>query len=203
MNAKGIEGKIAFITGAAQGIGEAVARTLASQGAHIAAVDYNPEKLEKVVSSLKAEGRHAEASFEDVKAFPRYESKNDIHCVTGWSRLDNVWQGVRACDIAEKAGVKEEAGYVILHAEEGWTTNLPLDDFLAETSLLAYAHNGEPLTPEHGFPLRGVFPHLYFWKSAKWLRGIQFTKENHPGFWERNGYHMRGDPWQNQRFTWD
>ncbi len=90
-------------------------------------------------------------SFEDVKAFPKYESKNDIHCVTGWSRLDNVWQGVRARDIAEKAGVKEEAGYVILHAEEGWTTNLPLDDFLAETSLLAYAHNGEPLTPEHGF----------------------------------------------------
>ncbi|MCY8423890.1 sulfite oxidase-like oxidoreductase [Bacillus vallismortis] len=142
-------------------------------------------------------------SFEDVKAFPQYESKNDIHCVTGWSRLDNVWQGVRARDLAEKAGVKEEAGYVILHAEEGWTTNLPLNDFLAETSLLAYAHNGEPLTPEHGFPLRGVFPHLYFWKSAKWLRGIQFTKENHPGFWEQNGYHMRGDPWQNQRFTWD
>lgn len=142
-------------------------------------------------------------SFEDIKAFPQCESENDIHCVTGWSRLDNVWQGVRTRDIAEKAGVKEEAGYVILHAEEGWTTNLPLDDFLAETSLLAYAHNGEPLTPEHGFPLRGVFPHLYFWKSAKWLRGIQFTKENHPGFWEQNGYHMRGDPWRNQRFTWD
>ncbi|PAD64216.1 sulfite oxidase-like oxidoreductase [Bacillus siamensis] len=142
-------------------------------------------------------------SFEDIKAFPKAELKNDIHCVTGWSRLDNVWQGIRAKDIAEKAGVHKEAGFVILHAEEGWTANLPLSDFTRETSLLAYAHNGEPLTPEHGYPLRGVFPHLYFWKSAKWLRGIQFTKENHPGFWEKNGYHMRGDPWKNQRFTWD
>lgn len=142
-------------------------------------------------------------SFEDIKAFPEAEVKNDIHCVTGWSRLDNIWQGIRAKDIAEKAGVHKEAGSVILHAEEGWTANLPLSDFTRETSLLAYAHNGEPLTPEHGYPLRGVFPHLYFWKSAKWLRGIQFTKENHPGFWEKNGYHMRGDPWKNERFTWD
>ncbi|MGD2435261.1 sulfite oxidase-like oxidoreductase [Bacillus velezensis] len=142
-------------------------------------------------------------SFEDIKAFPEAEVKNDIHCVTGWSRLGNIWQGIRAKDIAEKAGVHKEAGFVILHAEEGWTANLPLSDFTRETSLLAYAHNGEPLTPEHGYPLRGVFPHLYFWKSAKWLRGIQFTKENHPGFWEKNGYHMRGDPWKNERFTWD
>ncbi|MEC1337868.1 sulfite oxidase-like oxidoreductase [Bacillus velezensis] len=142
-------------------------------------------------------------SFDDIKAFPEAEVKNDIHCVTGWSRLDNIWQGIRAKDIAEKAGVHKEAGFVILHAEEGWTANLPLSDFTRETSLLAYAHNGEPLTPEHGYPLRGVFPHLYFWKSAKWLRGIQFTKENHPGFWEKNGYHMRGDPWKNERFTWD
>ncbi|MED3511306.1 sulfite oxidase-like oxidoreductase [Bacillus velezensis] len=142
-------------------------------------------------------------SFEDIKSFPEAEVKNDIHCVTGWSRLDNIWQGIRAKDIAEKAGVHKEAGFVILHAEEGWTANLPLSDFARETSLLAYAHNGEPLTPEHGYPLRGVFPHLYFWKSAKWLRGIQFTKENHPGFWEKNGYHMRGDPWKNERFTWD
>ncbi|MFV1861146.1 MULTISPECIES: sulfite oxidase-like oxidoreductase [Bacillus amyloliquefaciens group] len=142
-------------------------------------------------------------SFKDIKAFPEAEVKNDIHCVTGWSRLDNIWKGIRAKDIAEKAGVHKEAGFVILHAEEGWTANLPLSDFTRETSLLAYAHNGEPLTPEHGYPLRGVFPHLYFWKSAKWLRGIQFTKENHPGFWEKNGYHMRGDPWKNERFTWD
>ncbi|XBP66597.1 sulfite oxidase-like oxidoreductase [Bacillus velezensis] len=142
-------------------------------------------------------------SFKDIKAFPEAEVKNDIHCVTGWSRLDNIWQGIRAKDIAEKAGVHKEAGFVILHAEEGWTANLPLSDFTRETSLLAYAHNGEPLTPEHGYPLRGVFPHLYFWKSAKWPRGIQFTKENHPGFWEKNGYHMRGDPWKNERFTWD
>ncbi len=106
-------------------------------------------------------------SFKDIKAFPEAEVKNDIHCVTGWSRLDNIWQGIRAKDIAEKAGVHKEAGFVILHAEEGWTANLPLSDFTRETSLLAYAHNGEPLTPEHGYPLRGVFPPSLFLEKRK------------------------------------
>ncbi|MBS2970355.1 sulfite oxidase-like oxidoreductase [Metabacillus sp. KIGAM252] len=142
-------------------------------------------------------------SFEDLMNFPQATVSNDIHCVTGWSRLDNTWTGVRARDIAHAAGVSGESGFVVLHAEEGWTANLPLEDFLKGTSLLAHSHDGKPLTPEHGYPIRAVFPHLYFWKSAKWLRGIQFTKQNHPGFWEKNGYHMYGNPWKEERFSWD
>ncbi|MGM7722556.1 sulfite oxidase-like oxidoreductase [Metabacillus sp. Hm71] len=135
--------------------------------------------------------------------FPQVDLSNDIHCVTGWSKLDACWKGIRTQDIVKDINIKENAHYVILHAEEGWTTNLSIEDFLKETSLLAHSFNNEPLTPEHGFPLRGVFPHLYFWKSAKWLRGIQFTEQNHPGFWERNGYHMKGNPWKEERYSFD
>ncbi|APH03837.1 sulfite oxidase-like oxidoreductase [Bacillus weihaiensis] len=142
-------------------------------------------------------------SYEDMMKFPQTNLLNDIHCVTGWSKLDVNWQGVLASDIVKDVGIKPNAKYVILHAEEGWTTNLAIEDFLKETSLLAHSYHGEPLTPEHGFPLRGVFPHLYFWKSAKWIRGIQFTEHNHPGFWEQNGYHMKGDPFKEQRFSFD
>jgi DMSO/TMAO reductase YedYZ molybdopterin-dependent catalytic subunit len=143
-------------------------------------------------------------SLEDILTlFPQVDLSNDIHCVTGWSKLDASWQGIRTRDIVKDVKIQENANYVILHAEEGWTTNLPIADFLKETSLLAHSFNNEPLTPEHGYPLRGVFPHLYFWKSAKWLRGIQFTEHDHPGFWERNGYHMKGDPWLELRYKWD
>lgn len=143
-------------------------------------------------------------SFEEIKTlFPQVDLAHDIHCVTGWSKLDTNWQGVRTRDLIKEVKIQKNAHYVILHAEEGWTTNLSLKDFLKETSLLAHSFDNKPLTPEHGYPLRGVFPHLYFWKSAKWLRGIQFTEQNHPGFWERNGYHMEGDPWLSQRFSFD
>lgn len=142
-------------------------------------------------------------SYEQLMSLPQAEVSNDIHCVTGWSKLDTIWQGVKTTEIVRDVGIIEKARYVILHAEEGWTTNLPLEDFLKKTSLLAHSFGGEPLTPEHGFPLRAVVPHLYFWKSAKWLRGIQFTEHNHPGFWERNGYHMEGDPWLSQRHSFD
>ncbi|KMM57751.1 oxidoreductase [Bacillus glycinifermentans] len=142
-------------------------------------------------------------TFDELKKMPQSEVTNDIHCVTGWSKLDNVWKGVKTKEIAKRAKPLNEARYVILHAEEGWTANVPLEDFLMDSSLLAHSYNGAPLTPEHGFPLRAVMPHLYFWKSAKWLRGIQFTKENHPGFWEKNGYHMRGNPWKEERYSFD
>ncbi|WLR55755.1 sulfite oxidase-like oxidoreductase [Mesobacillus subterraneus] len=141
--------------------------------------------------------------YKDLMAMPQTTSGNDIHCVTGWSKLDNVWEGISTQDLVRLASPKETAKYVILHAEENWTTNLPIEDFLKETSLLAHSHNGEKLTPEHGYPLRAVIPHLYFWKSAKWVRGIEFSSENLPGFWEENGYHMYGDPWKEQRMTWD
>lgn len=142
-------------------------------------------------------------SYDDLLSLPKKTTENDIHCVTGWSKLDNRWEGVSTKDVVEKAGIKSSAKYVMLHAEEGWSTNLPIDDFLADTSLLAHTHNGEPLTPEHGYPIRVVIPHLYFWKSCKWLRAIEFRDTNKPGFWEKNGYHMYGDPFSEQRFSWD
>lgn len=134
---------------------------------------------------------------------PQTEMSTDIHCVTGWSRLDNTWTGISSSELLKHIKIKQEARYVVFHAEEGWTSNLPLEDFLKETTLLTHSHNGKPLTPKHGFPFRAVVPHLYFWKSAKWLRKIEFTADDQPGFWERNGYHNYGDPWKEQRFSWD
>jgi DMSO/TMAO reductase YedYZ molybdopterin-dependent catalytic subunit len=142
-------------------------------------------------------------SYSEFMKLPMQEFNNDIHCVTTWSKLDNVWEGVAVATIMEKVRLKPEAKFVMLHAEHGWTTNLPLEDFLRDTSFLGIRHNGDLLTPEHGYPVRMVVPHLYFWKSAKWLRGIEFMASDKPGFWERNGYHMYGDPWKEQRYDFD
>ncbi|MBE1445570.1 sulfite oxidase-like oxidoreductase [Paenibacillus sp. OAS669] len=142
-------------------------------------------------------------SYQEFIALPRQEFRNDIHCVTTWSKLGNVWEGVAVAEVMKRVKLKPEAKYVMLHAEHGWTTNLPLEDFLKETSLFALKHNGELLTPDHGYPVRMVVPHLYFWKSAKWLRGIEFMASDKPGFWERNGYHMYGNPWKEQRYDFD
>jgi len=139
-------------------------------------------------------------SWQDLLAMPRQETLCDIHCVTRWSRLDNVFGGVPVRALLERAGVQAAARYVLVHAEEGFTTNLPLDDLDRPANLLALTWNGEPLTPEHGGPVRLLVPHLYFWKSAKWVRGLELLAEDEPGFWERGGYHMRGDPWQEERF---
>ena len=139
-------------------------------------------------------------SWQDLLAMPRQETLCDIHCVTRWSRLDNVFGGVPVRALLERAGVQAAARYVLVHAEEGFTTNLPLADLDRPANLLALTWNGEPLTPEHGGPVRLLVPHLYFWKSAKWVRGLELLAEDEPGFWERGGYHMRGDPWQEERF---
>ncbi|MBU8905368.1 sulfite oxidase-like oxidoreductase [Desertibacillus haloalkaliphilus] len=142
-------------------------------------------------------------TYDELMSLPQSNSKNDIHCVTGWSKLDNEWEGIAVKDVVKDVGIKDTAKFVLLHAEEGWTTNLPIEDFLRDSSLLAHTHNGKTLTPEHGFPIRVVVPHLYFWKSAKWLRAIEFRENDVPGFWEMNGYHMYGDPFKEQRFSWD
>jgi DMSO/TMAO reductase YedYZ molybdopterin-dependent catalytic subunit len=147
--------------------------------------------------------QEVDISYEEFMKLPRREFGNDIHCVTTWSKLDNTWEGIPVATIMERVKLKPEAKYVMLHAEQGWTTNLPLEDFLRDTSFLGIKHNGADLTPEHGYPVRMVVPHLYFWKSAKWLRGIQFMVKDKPGFWERNGYHMYGDPFKEQRYDFD
>ncbi|SFI81829.1 Oxidoreductase molybdopterin binding domain-containing protein [Bosea sp. OK403] len=128
---------------------------------------------------------------------------SDIHCVTTWSRYDNRWQGVATRSLLDLAQPKPEAGFVVLHSHDGYTTNLTLADFASEDALLAHSWEGKPLTREHGGPVRLVLPKLYFWKSAKWLKRIEFVDRNQPGFWEVRGYHDRGDPWLEQRYSDD
>jgi DMSO/TMAO reductase YedYZ molybdopterin-dependent catalytic subunit len=140
-------------------------------------------------------------TFAELMALPQSEKRSDIHCVTTWSRYDNEWKGVSTRDLFETIAVKPEASHVVLHANDGYTTNLRLDDFLSPDAILAHSWQGEPLTLEHGGPVRLVVPHLYFWKSAKWLRRIEFTTVDKPGFWEVRGYHNRGDPWQEERYS--
>ncbi|HXG68822.1 MAG TPA: sulfite oxidase-like oxidoreductase [Blastocatellia bacterium] len=140
--------------------------------------------------------------FDEFLSLPKVKVLSDFHCVTRWSRLDNLWEGVSTRLIAERAGVKPEAKFVLVFAEEGWTTNMPLEDFLAEDALFAYKHDGEPLPADHGGPIRLVVPRLYAWKSAKWVRGVEFRATDKPGFWEEGGYHHHGDPWKEERFYW-
>lgn len=136
-------------------------------------------------------------------ALPQSDRLTDIHCVTTWSRYDNRWQGVATRDLLALVVPRQEAHFVMLTSYDGYTTNLPLADFAAEDAILATHWEGQPLTVEHGGPMRLVVPHLYFWKSAKWLTRIDFLPGDQAGFWERNGYHMRGDPWAEERYSDD
>jgi len=142
-------------------------------------------------------------SWEEFRQMPRKSIHRDIHCVTRWSRLDMDFEGVPIQHILERARPKPSARFVVEHAEQGYTTNLPLDLLDDDDVLLADVADGEPLSPEHGYPLRLVVPKRYFWKSAKWIRGLQFRADDQLGFWERYGYHNEADPWQEQRFTDD
>ena len=128
---------------------------------------------------------------------------SDIHCVTTWSRYDNEWEGLATRELLAACQPREDARFVTLHSYDGYTTNLALEDFAAEDALLAHSWSGQPLTKEHGGPVRLVVPHLYFWKSAKWLQAIEFLTGDAPGFWEVRGYHNRGDPWAEQRYSTD
>ncbi len=127
----------------------------------------------------------------------------DMHCVTTWSKLDQKWEGIPFKKIVELAKPKPTAKFVIAHSEYGFTSNVPIEATQGDDVLVALRANGEPLTPEHGYPARLVIPKLYAWKSAKWLRGIEFSATDEPGFWERNGYHNRGDPWAEERYWGD
>jgi len=135
--------------------------------------------------------------------FPLTTVQTDFHCVTTWSKLDNIWEGVKFTDLLAQVRPQSGARYVMAHCAHGYTTNIPLADLKRDDVLLAWRHNGADLSPEHGYPLRLLVPHLYGWKSAKWLRGLEFMAEDAPGFWEQRGYHMYGDPWREQRYAWD
>jgi DMSO/TMAO reductase YedYZ molybdopterin-dependent catalytic subunit len=148
----------------------------------------------------------------EFSRLPRTEIKMDVHCVTRWSMFDTIWEGVSPAELIEQKIIQPapEAGFVVQHAAGGYTTNLPLEIFLQDNFLMATHFNGEPLTPEHGYPLRGVVGHFpdrdqlttpYFWKGAKWLIGLEFTRKDQPGFWEKAGYHNEGNVWKEQRTT--
>ncbi len=139
-------------------------------------------------------------TWDEFRALPSSRVFADMHCVTRWSMLNNTWEGVRVADVMRGVVVRPEGKFVLIHGENGYTTNLPLDDFLGDDCLFAWSHNGRELEPDHGWPLRLVVPKLYAWKSAKWVRGIEFLDQDAPGFWEENGYHNHGDPWKQERF---
>ena len=140
----------------------------------------------------------------DVGRVPRAAGETvtvDIHCVTRWSKLDTTWEGVSVDTLLDE--VEHDAPYVLAFCDGGYTTNLPLEDVTDGKAWVAFGYDGEPLDPEHGGPARLLVPHLYFWKSAKWVRGLELRDEDEPGFWETYGYHMYGDPWREQRFSGD
>ena len=140
-------------------------------------------------------------TWEEWNELPTVEVDADMHCVTSWSKLDNVWKGVQAREILEMANPKEDANFFAVFCDGGYTTNAPLKELYEEDALFATHHNGEPLDTGHGYPLRLVIPRLYAWKSAKWVRALELTSEDRPGFWENNGYHSYGDPWKEQRYS--
>lgn len=154
--------------------------------------------------TLKIGGMTARPTTLDWAAFtklPQTKTRSDMHCVTTWSRYDNNWTGVATRDLLELVQPRDEAKFVMLRSYDGYTTNVPLADFASETAMIVHSWEGKPLTRSHGGPARLLIPHLYLWKSAKWLSGIDFLGADKPGFWEVNGYHMRGDPWAEERYS--
>ena len=140
-------------------------------------------------------------TWEEFRVLPSEEITKDIHCVTKWTKLDTTWEGVSLDTLLD--GVETAAEYVIQFSDGGYTTNLPLEDVTGGKAWVAFAYDGEPLEPEHGGPARMLVPHLYFWKSAKWIRGLRLQSTDEPGFWEVNGYNNYGDPWLEQRYWGD
>ncbi|MBM4076347.1 MAG: sulfite oxidase-like oxidoreductase [Planctomycetes bacterium] len=168
---------------------------------------FGPPRIDLAKWQLKVFGlvdRPYSLSLPEFQSLPRVKVFADFHCVTRWSRLGNVWEGVATKDLLQRAGIQPEARYVVCHAyDHGWTTNLPLDAFLQDDCLLSDIHDGEPISTEHGGPVRGMVPQLYAWKSAKWICGIELVHEDQAGYWEQGGYHMNGDPWTEERFRTD
>jgi DMSO/TMAO reductase YedYZ molybdopterin-dependent catalytic subunit len=140
-------------------------------------------------------------SWDEFRALPTETITRDIHCVTKWSKLDTVWEGVPVASLLE--GLETAAEFVVAFCDGGYTTNLPLEDVAGGNAWVVHTYEGEPLAPEHGGPARLLVPHLYFWKSAKWVRGLSLRSEDEPGFWEGYGYHNYGDPWNEQRYWGD
>ena len=142
-------------------------------------------------------------SWGDFIRLPITRVTPDIHCVTKWSKFDTNWEGVSIDDLLADAGVEAPTGFTLAHSYDDYSTNVPTADLIGGKGMIAIAYDGKPIEPEHGGPARLLVPHLYFWKSAKWVKALQFTERDEAGFWELRGYHMYGDPWQEQRYSGD
>lgn len=149
---------------------------------------YNNENLAKI-------------NWDVLKNLPSTSIKRDIHCVTRWTKFDMNWKGVKVSTIFEELNFKPPTDWTMVGSSTGYTTNVPLSDLVLENTIISYSYEDEPITPEHGGPIRLIVPHLYFWKSAKWVNKITFLEKDTPGFWENYGYHMYGDPWKEQRYS--
>jgi len=160
---------------------------------------FDPERWDFRVYGLVA--NPFRLNWNEFSKLPRVERVSDFHCVTRWSRFDNHWTGVSIRELLKRASPLPEAKFVLVHAEQGYTANLPLADLDRAEVLLATHHDGQPLAADHGGPLRLIVPHLYGWKSVKWVRSLEFLDRDQPGFWEQNGYHIYGDPWKEQRYS--
>jgi len=165
-----------------------------------------PPRIDLAAWRFEIRGQTAQTAswnWEEFLALPRTRVFADFHCVTRWSRLGNLWEGVSTRELVARAGgALPDARYVMVHGyDNGYTTNLPIADFLSEDALVALFHDGEAITAEHGGPARLIVPKLYAWKSAKWVAGVELLRADRAGFWEDNGYHMRGDPWTQERFS--
>jgi DMSO/TMAO reductase YedYZ molybdopterin-dependent catalytic subunit len=157
--------------------------------------------LDRWSFEIRGSGEPKAWTWDEFRALPAEKVTVDIHCVTRWSKLDTEWEGVSVDTLLAEAG--EDAPYVVAFCDGGYTTNLALEDVTDGKAWVAFAYDGEPIDPEHGGPARLLVPHLYFWKSAKWVRGLRLREDDEPGFWETNGYHNHGDPWQEQRYWGD
>ena len=159
---------------------------------------FDPAKYRFNVSGAVAEP--FELTWDELQALPRVQLTTDFHCVTTWSRYDTAWEGVHIREILQRAKPLPEAKFVMAHSYTGYTTNMPLTDLDDDDVIIAFTHDGEPLAPEHGGPVRLIVPKLYAYKSAKWLSGLEFMEKDRPGFWEVRGYHNHADPWQEERY---
>ncbi len=146
-------------------------------------------------------GRERKWTWKNLQDLPSEKFKTDIHCVTKWSKFDTVWEGIPVADLL--AEIEPHGNFLIAFCDGGYSTNLPVADVASGKAWLVFSYDNQPLAPEHGGPVRLLVPHLYFWKSAKWIRGFKIVSEDRPGFWESNGYHIYGDPWREQRYAGD
>jgi DMSO/TMAO reductase YedYZ molybdopterin-dependent catalytic subunit len=163
----------------------------------VAKIDVNQWKFS--ITGLVEKER--ELNFSEFTELKRVKVLSDIHCVTTWTKLDNLWEGPSTSIIKDLVKIKSNAKFVVIHAAGNFTTNLTLDDFFEIDVLFAMKYKDQPLSPEHGYPVRLVVPRLYFWKSAKWVIGVEFVDKDRPGFWESSGYHNHGDPWREERHS--